>query len=578
MVHPVPPLSAARRFSASALFFFILTFLAVHWQPAQAQDNITSKQAAAMAVRKGNTSWCGTEKYTQSVKTKFDWWGNCPREGACDDPASRDAAIPTSSTAFKIVRLRFVILRNTDGTNPAATQAEVDAQVQQLNLDFKPAHIAFTYTTVFKNSTNYRSIPHPGESPTEGNALKTAYAANTATSLNVYVTNLEQDSTGNGLLGIATFPWDDNALTATGGTFIEDDAFGAGQKTATHEIGHNLGLYHTHRGVSDYAGCDMGCHESPQASASDRDTNGDYASDTPPTPVNFNCGDPAGGDSCTNPVQPWGTTQPENYMSYAPDACYTLFTSQQKGRLQCWTNASLSGWLVTDTTDPTISITTPANGGPFYTLAAVDGTANDNSSINYINVALRRVSDGAWYWWTGNAWSSSNFGFASHTKKANGTYTWSSLLPDSSKLTNGQYELNVQAVDVSGNDSEFITRTFTIDTAGPRVAVTSPGNGSKVSGFSAISGTISDASVIRDNRVEFTLVNGGQYWTGSGWGAYTTLYAPVSNGTWTYSNVPLTTNQHSGSYSVVAKAYDILDNVSASQTNVSSITFSVDNT
>ncbi|HEX8834627.1 MAG TPA: M43 family zinc metalloprotease, partial [Abditibacteriaceae bacterium] len=505
MVHPVPPLSAARRFSASALFFFVLTFFAAHWQPAQAQGNVTSKQAAAMAVRNGNISWCGTEKYTQSVKTKFDWWGNCPRNGACDDAATRDAAIPTSSTAYKIVRLRFVILRNTDGTNAAATQADVDAQVRQLNADFRSSRIAFTYSTVFKNNTNYRSIPHPGESPTEGDALKTAYAANTATSLNVYVTNLEQDSAGKGLLGIATFPWDSDALTATGGTFIEDDAFGAGQKTCTHEIGHNLGLYHTHRGVSDYTGCDMGCHESPQASASDRDTNGDYASDTPPTPVNFNCSDPGGGDSCTNPVQPWGTTQPQNYMSYAPDPCYTLFTPQQKGRLQCWTGASLSGWLATDTTDPTVSITTPANGGPFSVLAAVEGTAGDNSSVDYVRIGLRRISDQKWYVWSTNTWGSTTFSVTSHSKKATGTNNWATSLPDSSKLTAGEYELNVQAVDVVCNQSFWATRNFTIDTAGPEVAITSPANSSNIISFSAISGTISDTSAIRDNRVEFTL-------------------------------------------------------------------------
>ena len=84
-------------------------------------------------------------------------------------------------------------------------------------------------------------------------------------------------------------------------------------RTATHEIGHYLGLYHTF----DF-GCDSGdCYLS-----------GDRICDTNPeaNPV-FGC--PSASLSCG------GADPIHNYMDYTDDACYEEFTPEQVNRMRC---------------------------------------------------------------------------------------------------------------------------------------------------------------------------------------------------------------------------------------------------
>ncbi len=90
-------------------------------------------------------------------------------------------------------------------------------------------------------------------------------------------------------------------------------------RTATHEIGHYLGLYHPFSG-----GCaDPGsCYE-----------NGDLICDTNPEQVPvFGC--PASSASCGLP-DPF-----HNYMDYSDDSCYEEFTPEQVNRMRC----TISQW------------------------------------------------------------------------------------------------------------------------------------------------------------------------------------------------------------------------------------------
>jgi hypothetical protein len=82
-------------------------------------------------------------------------------------------------------------------------------------------------------------------------------------------------------------------------------------RTATHEVGHYLGLYHV------FQGCDSGsCNSS-----------GDRCCDTPPSnDPNFNCDN---GFTC-------GMTDANtNYMDYTDDNCMDRFTPEQGKRMRC---------------------------------------------------------------------------------------------------------------------------------------------------------------------------------------------------------------------------------------------------
>lgn len=343
LVRAAPGQPARRRWPAAAAAAILLSALG-----ADAQEQSTpaaapaSSTVVAAARPPAPIAWClSNEVYLEAMwQFGIDATG-CIQYGPCDDPLTRDASIPTASTPIKTIQLIIHIFCENNGRNCAATLEDADTAVARLNEDFLPWRIQFVHTAHFVKSTKYRYL----DRTTESAQMKAAYATSPSTMLNIYVVD-----TGGVSWGIA--PWIPYALDAQGGIVMHEEWFVATSRiptVLTHEVGHCLGLYHTFRGVDETDPC-SDCYEYAGRTSEVGDITGDFCSDTNPTPSNpNNCSDPLDLDPCTG--GPWFDTPYLNYMGYSRD-CPIEFTPQQAGRMHCWTDHTLSGWLTSPPPPP----------------------------------------------------------------------------------------------------------------------------------------------------------------------------------------------------------------------------------
>uniref|UniRef100_UPI00398EDE05 pappalysin-1-like isoform X1 n=1 Tax=Pristiophorus japonicus TaxID=55135 RepID=UPI00398EDE05 len=166
--------------------------------------------------------------------------------------------------------------------------------------------------------------------------LKNILKLDGATHLNIFFANSSDEE----LAGVATWPWDKEALTHLGGIVLNPSFYGITGHTHTmiHEIGHSLGLYHVFKGISEIESCTDPCLETEASMET-----GDLCADTNPTPKSKQCKDPdPGNDTCG--FGRFINTPFFNYMSYADDDCTNSFSPNQVARMHCYLDLVYQSW------------------------------------------------------------------------------------------------------------------------------------------------------------------------------------------------------------------------------------------
>jgi len=213
----------------------------------------------------------------------------------------------------------YVHVITTDKGKGGVSSSRIKKQIAVLNKAYAGKTSSKSKKTVFSfklkhvdktKSSAWYDWSSPEVDATDDVNAKTALHKGKLDDLNLYITSLQD-----GLLGYSSFPFD--GILDLDGVVVLNDSLPGGSATgydrgdsATHEVGHWLGLYHTF---------ENGCSNP-----------GDEVDDTPYQ------ADGANVFSCSSKLDTClteGKDPVHNFMSYGDDKCLTRFTKGQATRM-----------------------------------------------------------------------------------------------------------------------------------------------------------------------------------------------------------------------------------------------------
>ena len=216
-----------------------------------------------------------------------------------------------------VIQVYVHVIRSSSGAGDVS-DTRIAQQLNVLNAAFASTGWSFDLvgTTRTNNDSWYTMTP----GSTAESQAKAALRQGSADDLNMYLANI-----GGGLLGWATFPSNYASAPSRDGVVVLSASLPGGNAapynlgdTATHEVGHWMGLYHTFQG---------GCAR--------QDSGGDVVADTPAErSAAYGC--PVNRDSCASLP---GLDPIYNFMDYTDDACMVEFTAAQDARMDAMFSA-----------------------------------------------------------------------------------------------------------------------------------------------------------------------------------------------------------------------------------------------
>jgi hypothetical protein len=289
--------------TVAVVFVFAAAFLAISFAANAEKVGTTAAEFKQPRVIVGERV-CGTDHDPQRIaEREIDFQARLA--------VREKLGLDTSDVTGGAINVYFHVINNGSGTAGDVSTTMINNQIAVLNAAYAPWGWSFNLVSVDRttNSSWYTCTGGTCESQ-----MKNALRQGTADDLNIYSNNM-----GGGLLGWATFPSSYASSPKNDGVVILYSSMPGGSAvpynlgdTATHEVGHWMGLYHTFQG---------GCVRSG--------TGGDTVADTPAekSPA-YGC--PVGRDSCRNIA---GLDPITNFMDYTDDSCMDRFSPGQDSRM-----------------------------------------------------------------------------------------------------------------------------------------------------------------------------------------------------------------------------------------------------